>query len=295
MKDSGPVVLITGCSSGIGKESALAFARAGYRVVATVRSLHRSAGLREAARAERIELRIEELDVTRPAGFGAFVDELLAREGRLDVLVNNAGVLPVGAFEDLGESGLRETMETNFFGPALLTQAVLPAMRRQRSGYIIMISSLSGIAATATDSVYAASKFALEGLTEGLRWEVARWNIRTALVQPGHHATQMFRATTEAGPDARSADSPYRALVDARQAAVRAGLAEGRDPRALARLIVAIAGSDGQRLRWTGDEEAERVVAALASQDDAARQAFLRDVADVDWWIRGDDAPGGDS
>ena len=116
------------------------------------------------------------------APFEPYLASVVERAGRLDVLVNNAGVLPVGAFEDQSEADLRAVMEANFFGPALLTRAALPIMRGQLGGYVIMVSSLSGIAGKAGDSPYTASKFALEGLTESLRHEVARWNIKTAPV-----------------------------------------------------------------------------------------------------------------
>jgi NAD(P)-dependent dehydrogenase (short-subunit alcohol dehydrogenase family) len=286
-------VLITGCSTGFGLEAALAFARARYRVCATMRDTSRADPLREAAAAEGLELAIGQLDVTQPATFAPFVEQLLAREGRLDVLVNNAGVLPVGAFEDIGEAELRATMETNFFGPALLTRAVLPVMRRQRSGYLIMVSSLSGMAAKAGDSAYSASKFALEGLTEALRQEVARWNIRTALVQPAQYSTGMFRLTAQGSLGACTEQSPYYPLIRNQQQALREALPTGRDPRRLAELLVTIAGSDGTRFRWPADEVAERVQRTVFAQDDAARQRFLRDVAGVDWWIDGADAPGG--
>ena len=287
-----PTVLITGSSSGLGKQAALAFARAGFRVIATLRDAGRSAELKKAAAAEGVELRIDVLDVTQPAVFAPFVDRLVAREGRIDVLVNNAGVLPVGAFEDVDEQELRAVMETNFFGPALLTKAVLPVMRRQRSGYIIMVSSLSGMAAKAGDAVYSASKFALEGLTEGLRQEVARWNIKTALVQPAQYATDMFRTTAAGSLGACGPDSPYYALIRRQQEALRAALPDGRDPGALAELLVEIARSDGRRFRWPADDVAERVTRTIFAQDDAERQLFLRAVAGVDWWIEGAEAPG---
>lgn len=289
-----PTVLITGCSSGLGLEAALAFARAGYRVCATMRDPNRADSLRAAASAEGLQIGIEALDVSCPASFTPFIDRLLAREGRLDVLVNNAGVLPVGAFEDIGEAELRAVMETNFFGPALLTRAVLPVMRRQRSGYVIMVSSLSGMAAKAGDSAYSASKFALEGVTEALRQEVARWNIRTALVQPAQYSTGMFRLTAQGSLGACTEQSPYYPLIRSQQEALRAALPRGRDPRRLAELLVTIAGSDGSRFRWAADEVAERVQSTVFAQDDAARQRFLRDVAGVDWWIEGADAPGAD-
>lgn len=285
------IVAITGCSSGIGLEAALAFAEADNTVVATLRDTDKAGPLRAAAAERGLTLDIAALDVTRPKTFPAFVDGLLDRHGRLDVLVNNAGILPVGAFEDFGEAEFRRVMETNFFGPAWLTRAVLPVMRRQNAGYVIMVSSLSGMAAKAGDTVYAASKFALEGLTEGLRQEVARWNIHTALVEPAGFRTNIFAESAGGSLGACRADSPYRPLIAAQQAELRARLGEGFDPRDLGRLIVAISRSDGSRFRWAADPVAERVMATLFAGDDAARTAFLDKAADIDWWMAGADRP----
>ncbi len=154
-----------------------------------------------------------------------------------------------GALEDLGEPGLREVMETNFFGPMLLTQAVLPQMRRQRSGCIIMISSLSGIAGLPGDVAYTASKFAVEGATEALRHEVDRWNIRLALVEAGLYATRIFDSSLPATgplPAAYPPDSPYRPLVEHRLRELRARLPQAFDPREVGELLVTISRSDGQ-------------------------------------------------
>ena len=285
------IVAITGCSSGIGLEAALAFAGAGDMVVATIRDLGRAGPLVDAARAHGAAIQIEPLDVTRPESFRPFVDAVVARHGRLDVLVNNAGVLPVGAFEDYDERELRSVMETNFFGPALLARAALPAMRRQNGGHIIMMSSLSGIAAKAGDSIYAASKFALEGLSESLRQEVARWNIRVSLVEPAGFATQIFRETASGSLGACGEDSPYHPLISALQAEARNALGAGFDPKDLARLLVEIARSKGPRFRWAPDPVAERVTATLLAGDDAGRTAFLDKVSGVSWWMAGLDSP----
>lgn len=288
-------VLITGCSGGIGLQAAPAFARAGYRVIATVRDPSRATNLRDALSAEALDARIDVLDVARPDTFAPFVDELLAREGRIDVLVNNAAVLPVGAAEDLDEAAWRAVMETNFFGPVLLTRAVLPAMRRQRSGCIIMLSSLSGMAARAGDAPYSASKFALEGFTEALRNEVARWNIRTALVHAAHYDTGMFRTTVAGGLGYCALDSPYAPLIESQQRGLRETLVEGRDPAELAELLVRIAGADGSRFRWAADALSERVAQTVFAQSDAERQTFLREVAGVGWWVDGEEAPSGEA
>ena len=161
------IVLITGCSSGFGLASALAFARAGDTVYASMRDPARGGALREAAQREALDISVVALDVTHPAAIAPCVNEIIKETGRLDVLVNNAGVLRPGAFEDLSDETLREVIDTNFFGPMRLTRAVLPQMRAQRGGYIIMISSLSGIAGLPGDVAYTASKFAIEGCDGG--------------------------------------------------------------------------------------------------------------------------------
>jgi NAD(P)-dependent dehydrogenase (short-subunit alcohol dehydrogenase family) len=288
------VVMITGCSSGFGFASALAFARAGDRVYATVRELAKGAELAKRAATERLDIRPVALDVTRAATFPAVIDAIVAESGRIDVLVNNAGILRPGAFEDVDEPTLREVMETNFFAPFLLARSVLPQMRRQRSGYIIMISSLSGIAGLAGDVAYAASKFAVEGASEALRHEVDRFGIRLALVEAGLYATGIFAKSITPDtlvPPGYPADSPYRALVEYRLAEVRARMPQAFDPGALAALLVRIARSDGRQLRWPADPVAEKVLATMLGQDDAARDAFLRGVSGTDWWSAGAESP----
>jgi NAD(P)-dependent dehydrogenase (short-subunit alcohol dehydrogenase family) len=288
------VVLITGCSSGMGEAAALAFARAGDTVVASMRDTGKAAALRAAAKAAALEIRMVALDVTRPETFAGTVESIVADYGGLDVLVNNAGVLRAGALEDLGERGLREVMETNFFGALLLSQAVLPQMRRQRSGCIIMMSSLSGIAGLPGDVAYTASKFAIEGATEALRHEVDRWNIRLALVEPALYATRIFDASLPVDkvlPDSYPADSPYRGLIEHRLRELRTRLPQAFDPRDVGELLVTISRSDGRQLRWPADAVASKVLATMFAQDEATRDAFLRGVSGTDWWSEGGSPP----
>ena len=282
-------ILITGCSSGIGLETALAFARAGDNVFAGLRDMSRSGAIESAANNEGLSLELLELDVCKPESFAAVVQSILEKTEHIDVLVNNAGVLPVGAFEDVSESGLRATMEANFFGPAFLTQAVLPVMREQRDGYIINISSLSGMASKGGDTAYAASKFALEGLCEGYRNEIIRWNIKTAIIEPGQYATNLFQNSESV--DKLDSGSPYHAYNEWLCAPMRSETPQGNSPRRLAELIVEISRSDGTKLRWPADEVARRVMTAIFAQTDEERGKFLREVASMDWWIEGRDSP----
>jgi NAD(P)-dependent dehydrogenase (short-subunit alcohol dehydrogenase family) len=288
------VVLLSGCSSGLGEASALAFARAGHVVYASMRDPGKSARLQTLAADESLDIRVIELDVTQPKTFASVVERVVAGCGQLDVLVNNAGLLRAGALEDLGERGLREVMETNFFGAMLLTLAVLPQMRRQNGGCVIMMSSLSGIAGLPGDVAYTASKFAIEGATEALRHEVDRWNIRLALVEPGLYATRIFESSlpgSDVLPLSYPPGSPYRDLVEHKLRELRARLPQAFDPALIGELLVEIARSDGTQLRWPADATARKVLATMFAQDDAARDAFLRAVSGTDWWSDGGSAP----
>lgn len=284
------VVLITGCSSGFGLEAALAFARNGDRVIATMRNPERGDSLAAAVRTEALKIEVARLDVTEPDTFDSSVAGVVEAHGGLDVLVNNAGINRIGAFEDTDEATLREVMEVNLFGPLLLARAVLPVMREQGGGWIINVSSLSGIAGLPGDVSYTASKFALEGAIEALRHEVDRWGIRVALVEAGLHATRIF-AEVLSGPLPIPADSPYRPLIERRMANLGARIGGALPPRKVGELLVRIAQSDGEQLRWPADEVAERVMTTVFGLDDPARDTFLRGVAGSDWWSRGEPDP----
>jgi len=288
------VVVITGSNSGFGYEAALAFARNGDTVYASMRAPSKAGALQEAAAAEQLSIHVPSLDVTRPDTFAAFVRHIVAEAGGIDVLVNNAGILRPGAFEDVDETALRLVMETNFFGPFLLARAVLPQMRTQERGCIIMISSLSGVAGLPGDVPYTASKYAVEGATEALRHEVDRWGIRLALVEAGMYATGIIAASVPDGADLPAgypADSPYRRLVETKLRELRERMPDAFDPRRVGELCVRIAQADGTQLRWPADEVAEKVLDTLFAHDDAGRDEFLRQVSGTEWWSEGKDGP----
>jgi len=288
------IVVITGSSSGFGLQAALAFARNGDTVVATMRNTSKDGSLRDAAEKEGLALEILELDVTDSDSFSQFVANVVPEYGSIDVLVNNAGILHPGAFEDLDESKLRLVMETNFFGPMLLSKAVLPQMRKQRSGHIIMVSSLSGIAGLPGDVAYTGSKFALEGASEALRHEIDRWDIKLSLIQAGMYATQIFPDKDHnVLPDDYPQDSPYRILVETKLRGIYESLKGAFDPADVADLMVEIAASDASQLRWPADAMAKTVLQKMFAQNDAERDAFLRGVSGTDWWSNGDDGPTG--
>jgi NAD(P)-dependent dehydrogenase (short-subunit alcohol dehydrogenase family) len=202
----GELVLITGTSSGIGLSAAIECAAAGHRVVATMRDLTRRGALEEAAAGRRVRIDVEQLDVTAD-NLGPKVRELILKYGPVFALVNNAGIAVAGVFEEQSESDAREQFETNVFGLMAVTRALLPAMRAAGRGRVVNVSSISGRLAFPALSIYAATKHAVEGFSEGLRWEVEPFGVDVCLVEPGTFKTPIFFGNqrrgahmSEAGP-----------------------------------------------------------------------------------------------
>jgi NAD(P)-dependent dehydrogenase (short-subunit alcohol dehydrogenase family) len=212
MSKDGRVWLITGASSGFGRTIAEAALARGDAVVATARRTDALGDLGPDERVHRVAL-----DVTDAAQRDAAVAAAVERFGRIDVLVNNAGRTQVGAVEETTDDELRYLFELHFFGPVALTRAVLPHMRRQGGGTIVQMSSVGGQVTAPGFSAYCATKFALEGLTETLRDEVAEFGIRTVIVEPGAFRTGLFRRDaaymSEPMPEYANSVGPTRTYV----------------------------------------------------------------------------------
>ena len=202
------VVLITGARSGFGKLATLEALRRGHTVYAGLRDLSTAdQTLRESGAT------LLQLDVTDADQREAAVATVLEAEGQLDALVNNAGIALGGFLETIDEDEIRYLFEVNLFGVWALTKAVLPAMRRQQRGSVIMISSMSGRHAWPALGAYASSKFALEGLSEAWRQELLPFGIQVTLVEPGPYKTDIFERNRNIGRDANRPDSPYAELA----------------------------------------------------------------------------------
>jgi NAD(P)-dependent dehydrogenase (short-subunit alcohol dehydrogenase family) len=246
--DAGKVVLITGCSSGIGREAARRFAAAGFRVHASMRRPEDGADLRAEAAANGWSLSTPALDVTSDASVNAAVGALLAETGgQLDVLVNNAGYYTLGPLEETSADELRAVFETNAVGVHRLTRAVLPAMRARGSGAIVNVSSVSGRVAVPVAGAYHSSKWALEALSETLRYELAPFGIRVVIVEPGPFKTALHDKEVHPAAYGR-AGSPYQPLVE--EYVRRSQAMKRREPTAVVDVIVRAATTRRPKLRW---------------------------------------------
>jgi NAD(P)-dependent dehydrogenase (short-subunit alcohol dehydrogenase family) len=251
------IALVTGASSGFGLLTSIELAKAGFRVVATMRDLGRRDRLDQAATAAGLTRKIDvrALDVTNFDTIPGFVDAVVREYGRLDVLVNNAGFAVAGFAEDIKLDELRLQFETNFFGAVAMTKAALPTMRRQRSGHIIQVSSIAGLHGSVTVSSYSASKHALEGWSESLRMEVNSLGIKVVLVEPGAFQTDIWTRGAVMGEQATKETSPniQRSL---RMRSTIEKLPKA-DPIVVARLIAAVAQDPNPKLRYLAGRDAK--------------------------------------
>ena len=177
--------LVTGTSTGIGMETAVALARAGFTVVATMRDLTRRSRLDSRASDERVTLDVRQLDVQSDKSVSECVRNVLAQYGRVDLLVNNAGAGYLGALEQTSDDTVRRMMDVNFFGVWRVTRALLPAMRRAGRGHIVTVTSIGGVLGQPFNDAYCASKFAVEGFMESLAPVAQRVGVHISLVEPG--------------------------------------------------------------------------------------------------------------
>ncbi|HEX3515494.1 MAG TPA: oxidoreductase [Trebonia sp.] len=270
------VWLITGASSGFGRAIAEAAVAADDTVIAAARNAEVLSGI---AAAHPGQVEAFALDVTDTAAIEAAVQDVIARHGRIDVLVNNAGRGHVGAAEETSEAELRSLFDVHVFGPAALTRAVLPHMRERRSGAIVQMSSIGGQLSFAGFSAYSGTKFALEGMSEALADEVRPLGIKVLIVEPGAFRTGLFGSTTDSEQiaDYSATVGPTRQMIEA---------SDGRQPgdpaKAAAAIITAIDAPETPLRLPLGDDAVDaigghldKVKAELAAWEKIARDTRL--------------------
>ncbi|HEY0053152.1 MAG TPA: SDR family NAD(P)-dependent oxidoreductase [Caulobacteraceae bacterium] len=266
------VWFVTGAGRGLGVDIARKALAAGHSVVATGRN---PAAVEQAIGAHP-NLLAAALDITDPEAAGSAAQAAVDRFGRIDVLVNNAGNFYAGFFETISDGHFRAQMETNFFGPLNVTRAVLPIMRAQRSGQVITVTSLAGLIGQEFVAAYAASKFALEGWMESLRFDVAPYGIETMLVEPGFFRTELLvEGASTIWPDVTVED--YAERVD-QTITAWSGMngQQGGDPAKLAAALVTLSDSGDLPLRFIGGADAlsgvEAKLETIQAQIEAHRE-----------------------
>ena len=212
--DRQKVAIVTGSSSGIGYATSLMLARKGFYTYASVRNTNKSASLESIANAERLPLKLIQLDVTDDSSVKDAVEKIVLEKGRIDVLVNNAGYGLFGAFEDLSLDEIKAQFETNFFGVIRVTQHVLPIMRTPQNGggVIVNVSSINGRIAFPVISAYVGTKFAIEGLSESIAYELEPFGIKVILIEPGAIGSNFMKGSV-LPKRALDPQSPYSELV----------------------------------------------------------------------------------
>jgi NAD(P)-dependent dehydrogenase (short-subunit alcohol dehydrogenase family) len=269
------VAVVTGSSSGIGYATALQLARNGYLTFATMRNTAKGADLIKAAESEKLPLDVEQLDVTRPESISKAVTRISNFVGRIDVLVNNAGYATVGALEDLSMKEIQDQLDTNLLGAIRATQQVLPVMRKQRSGVIVNVSSVVGRIALPYFSAYVATKFAMEGLTESLSYEVAPFGIRVILIEPGAVKTKVWDNHVRAQGALRK-DSPYSDMLRGLDSNVNVMFEHGSNADQIAAAILQAISSPEPKLRYPVGHDATNWLAEKKTMTDEQFLEYMK-------------------
>jgi NAD(P)-dependent dehydrogenase (short-subunit alcohol dehydrogenase family) len=271
------VAVVTGSSSGIGLAASLALAKNGYLTYATMRNLAKRDSIQSVAEKEHLPVRTVQLDVTDENSVKNAIQSILSESGRIDLLVNNAGYGMTGAFEDIGMDEIKSLYETNVFGVIRVTQAVLPIMRKQGSGRIINISSGAGRIGYPGGSAYVSSKFALEGLSESMAFEVEQFGIKTVLVEPGFIRTN-FAENIVTAKKAQDPNSSYsQMMMQMKSSSHRRRMIENApDADLVASVVVEAATAKEPNLRYLAGKDVEQMVAAKKSMSDEEFQNMIR-------------------
>lgn len=269
-------ILITGSNSGFGRLAALSLAREGHRVIATMRTVSKGDDLRRLAGEEGLAVEIRQLDVTDPAS----VEACLADPSEIDVLVNNAGFEVQGAVEQIDDVLMRRQFETNVMGPLRTMRAVLPAWSERGSGVIVNVSSIAGRVAPPYSGAYAASKHALEALTESLHFEVSHLGLRVHLIEPGRFLTNFHDNIVFPSVWAGSAHED-RALAFRESLTSLDGDGPPSDPQAVADAIVLAATDPSTPFRTLVGADAELIDATKTSMSFEDFETTMR--AALDW------------
>lgn len=259
MTGNNRVAVVTGSSSGIGYETSVALARDGFITYATMRNLQKGNNIRSFGDKEKLPLKIIKLDVTDDFSVTNAIESIMSESGRIDVLVNNAGYGLAGAFEDLTIDEIKQQYETNFFGVFRVTQAVIPIMRKQKSGIIVNVSSGAGRFGYPGGSAYVSTKFALEGLSESISYELNPFGIKVILIEPGVISTN-FESGMVKAKKSRESSSAYWGMTQKMDKLFSQLLQNSSPPSLVANIILQAVKSENPNFRYLAGKDVEQWV-----------------------------------
>jgi NAD(P)-dependent dehydrogenase (short-subunit alcohol dehydrogenase family) len=268
------VAIVTGSSSGIGFETALALAKEGYFTYATMRDTTKSDKIKEIAQKEKLEINILELDVDDENSVKTAIAQILDQKQRIDVLVNNAGWGLWGCVEDVSVDEFKEQFETNFFSIIRLIQEVAPTMRKQETGTIVNIGSVAGRIGFPASTAYISSKFALEGLSESLRFELSPFGVDVIIIEPGVIKTKFFDSMKMA--EKTRSDSAYKNITNKVISGVKMMSEMGTEPREVADTIVKAVSEQNPLPRYIVGNDALMFLEAKKTKTDIEFENYLK-------------------
>jgi len=267
------IAVVTGSSSGIGFETALLLARSGFHTYATMRNLEKSKNITDIANNEKLPLQVVQLNVNDDMSVKNAIDKIVAaaENKRIDVLVNNAGYGLFGPLEDISIEEIKAQFETNFFGVIRVTQQVLPVMRNQSiGGTIVNVSSVGGRIGVPVLSAYQSTKFALEGLSESMSYELEPFGIRLVIIEPGFIRTNIINSSASA-EKALDSKSPYFLLMQKVKNHFKSMMENASSscpPEEVAKVILQSITSKNPQLRYTVGNDAATIIQARMNMPD---------------------------
>ena len=264
--DKKKVALVTGSSSGIGYETALLLARNGFDTFATMRNMNKSKQITEVSKRENLPLRVMQLDVNDDRSVADAINNILNEKKSIEVVVNNAGYGLMGSVEDSSIDEIKAQFETNFFGAIRVIKEVIPVMRKQRTGTIVNVSSVAGRIGFPMGSAYVSSKFALEGLSESMSYELKQFGIKIVLIEPGVINTNFALVTPK---KALEANSSYSQLMNKLEENLFSTIANGTPPKDVATVILRSITKESPEHRYiVGNDAVELINARKNSTDE---------------------------
>lgn len=272
------VAIVTASSSGIGLDASVTLAQNGFLTYATMRNLDKSSIVKAAADKEQLPIKVVQLDVTDDRSVKDAIRAIVSEAKRIDVLINNAGFGLVGAFEDLSIDEIKDQYETNVFGLIRVTQAVLPIMRKQKSGIIVNVSSGAGLFGYPGGSAYVSSKFAIEGLSESISYELDQFGIKVVLIEPGFIQTNFSNAMIIARK-AQDPSSTYSPMMQKIQTSSNEMAKNGSSVDVVSKAILKAVTSERPDLRYLAGKDVEAWAANKKTMSDSQFHDMMQGIS----------------